>query len=56
MRCVAACGVLVLLGLPVLVHAQDNKKKDKDKDKPGAKCEIDLNSPAEMFSAALYMK
>jgi tetratricopeptide (TPR) repeat protein len=55
MRVVVACGVLCLLGFPALVHAQDNKKKG-DKDKPGAKCEIDLNSPAEMFSAALYLR
>ena len=54
MRVVVACGVVCLLGLPALVHAQDNKKGDKDK--PGSKCEIDLNSPAEMFSAALYLR
>jgi DNA-binding SARP family transcriptional activator len=54
MRCGVACGIVCLLALPVLVHAQDNKKKGQDK--PGTKCEIDLNSPAEMFSAALYLR
>jgi hypothetical protein len=52
MRCVVACGIVCLLGLPVLVHAQGNKKNEK----PASKCEIDLNSPAEMFSSALYMR
>src|SRR5581483_890483 len=55
MRVVVACGVLCLLGVPALVQGQGNKKND-NKDKPGSKCEIDLNSPAEMFSAALYQK
>ena len=56
MRVVVACGVLCFLGVPALVHAQDKNKKGNDKDKPGSKCEIDLNSPAEMFSAALYLR
>jgi tetratricopeptide (TPR) repeat protein len=55
MRVVVACGVLCLLSFPVLVHAQDSKKKGADT-KPASKCEIDLNSPAEMFSAALYLR
>jgi tetratricopeptide (TPR) repeat protein len=55
MRVVVACGVLCLLGVPALVQGQGNKKTN-DKDKPGSKCEIDLNSPAEMFSAQLYVK
>jgi tetratricopeptide (TPR) repeat protein len=54
MRVVVAYGVLCLLGVPVLVHAQDKKKGDKDKS--ASKCEIDLNSPAEMFSAALFLR
>jgi len=56
MRVVVACGVMCLLGVPALVHAQDKNKKGGDKDKPGSKCEIDLNSPAEMFSAALFLR
>lgn len=55
MRVVVACGVLCLLGVPALAQGQGNKKTD-NKDKPGSKCEIDLNSPAEMFSAALYQR
>jgi DNA-binding SARP family transcriptional activator len=54
MRCVAACGLLWLIGLTSVVQAQGNKKGN-DNSKPGTKCEIDLNSPAEMFSAGLYL-
>jgi hypothetical protein len=53
MRCVVACGVVCMLGLPVLAIAQKGKDNNT---KPGVKCEIDLNSPAEMFSAALYLR
>ena len=55
MRVVVACGVVCLLGVPALAQGQGNKKNDP-KDKPASKCEIDLNSPAEMFSAALYQR
>ncbi len=53
MRCVIACGVACLIAIPSLALAQKDKDK-KSGDKPG--CEIDVNSPAEMFSAQLYMK
>jgi hypothetical protein len=55
MRCVAACGLLLCsVGLTSVVHAQGNKKPGDSK--PGTKCEIDPNTPAEMFSAGLYVK